>query len=83
MPDAEPRPCQVRFFRIKGSQAIRIPIEFELPGTQAVISRDGDRIIIEPVLPSKLLDLLADWIPLDDEFPDVAEGLPPLRDVSL
>ncbi|WP_131120206.1 antitoxin [Lichenihabitans psoromatis] len=83
MPDAAPRPRQVRLFRNNRSQAIRIPVEFELPGTEAVISRDGDRLIIAPVHQSKLLDLLAGWQPLDDEFPDVDAGLPPLRDVTL
>ncbi len=83
MLDAAPRPRQVRLFRNNRSQAVRIPVEFELPGTEALISRDGDRLIIEPVRPSKLLDLLAGWEPLDDEFPDVDAGLPPLRDVEL
>lgn len=83
MPDAAPRSRQVRLFRNNRSQAIRIPVEFELPGTEAVISRDGDRLIIEPVRRSKLLDLLAGWEPLDEDFPDVDAGVPPLRDVTL
>jgi antitoxin VapB len=46
-----PRPRQVRLFRHDRSQAIRIPVEFELPGPTAMTSRDGDRLIIEAVQP--------------------------------
>ena len=82
MPPSTPAPRQVRLFRNNRNQAIRIPVEFELPGNEAVISRDGDRLIIEPVRKIKLLELLASWEKLDEEFPDVDETLPPLRDVT-
>ncbi len=39
----------VRLFRNGRNQAVRIPVEFELPGDEAVIHRDGDRLVIEPV----------------------------------
>lgn len=70
-------------FRNNRNQAIRIPVEFELPGTEAIISRDGDRLIIEPVRKGGLLELLAGWEDLDDAFPDIDEGLLPARDVNL
>jgi len=44
-----PAPRHVRLFRNNRNQAIRIPVEFELPGSEAIISRDGHRLIIEPV----------------------------------
>ena len=78
-----PAPRRVRLFRNNRNQAIRIPVEFELPGHEAIISRDGDRLIIEPVRTSSLLELLASWAPLDEQFPDVDENLLPLRDVNL
>ena len=31
------------------SQAVRLPKEFRLPGKEVRVSRDGDRIILEPV----------------------------------
>ncbi|WP_208621269.1 antitoxin [Azospirillum oryzae] len=34
---------EVRLFRNNRSQAVRIPVEFELPGETVFISRDGDR----------------------------------------
>ena len=83
LPQPTPAPRKVRLFRNNRNQAIRIPVEFELPGNEAVISRDGDRLIIEPVRKSNLLELLAGWKPLDEEFPDVDKDLLPLRDVNL
>ncbi|CAK8724838.1 Antitoxin VapB [Candidatus Electrothrix laxa] len=56
----------VRLFRNGRNQAIRIPREFELEGNEAVIRKDGDRLIIEPVVKGGLLALLADWEATDD-----------------
>ena len=56
----------VRLFRNGRNQAIRIPREFELEGNEAVIRRDGGRLIIEPVAKGGLLALLADWKTTDD-----------------
>src|SRR5208283_5661135 len=39
---------EAKLFRNNRSQAVRIPAEFELPGDRVLISRDGDRLIIEP-----------------------------------
>jgi antitoxin VapB len=83
MTHTDPAPRRVRLFRNNRNQAIRIPVEFELAGREAMISRDGDRLIIEPVRNGGLLDLLAGWEPLDEPFPDVDETLLPLRDVEL
>ena len=56
----------VRLFRNGRNQAIRIPREFELEGNEAVIRKDGDRLIIEPVVKGGLHALLADWEETDD-----------------
>lgn len=72
----------IRLFRNGSNQALRIPREFELPGNEAIMRKDGNRLIIESVAPSDLLSLLASWEPLDDEFPDVDADLLPLDDVS-
>jgi antitoxin VapB len=78
-----PPPRKIRLFRNNRNQAIRIPVELELPGNEATIRRDGDRLIIEPVASNSLLALLASWDRLDDVFPDVDETLLPLADVKL
>lgn len=67
---------RVRIFKNGRNQAIRIPRELELSGNEAVIQRDGNRLIIEPVESSSLLDLLASWEPLDVDFPEVADKKP-------
>ncbi len=73
----------VRLFRNGRNQAVRIPVEFELPGDEAILHRDGDRLILEPVKKKGLLALLATMQPIDEPFPDVDDTLPPLRDVSI
>lgn len=81
MPQSDPASRQVRLFRNNRSQAIRIPVEFELPGSEAVISRDGDRLIIEPVRKRGLAALLDSWEPLDEELPEIADPPPPAADI--
>ncbi len=63
----------VRLFRNGRNQAVRIPREFELAGDEAVMRKEGDRIIIEPVVPSSLLALLATLEPIDEDFEPIAE----------
>ena len=89
MPVNEHRPLgpvrTVSLFRNGRNQAIRIPVEFDLPGTQATVRKDGDRLIIEPVTMSRkaFLELLDSLEPFP-EFPDVDDsGLLPLRDIDL
>ncbi|HLZ78898.1 MAG TPA: hypothetical protein VKQ09_06120 [Sphingomonas sp.] len=46
----------VKLFKNGRSQAVRIPREFELPGEDAIMRKEGSRIIIEPApLPSLLV----------------------------
>ena len=74
---------RVQLFRNGRNQAVRIPVEFELPGNQAIIHREGDRLVIEPVHSRGLIALLATLEPIDDAFPDVDAALPPLDDIEL
>ena len=73
----------VRLFRNGRNQALRIPREFELEGDEAVLRKEGDRLIIEPVRKGQLLAVLASLEPLEEAFPDVDEDLAPLDDVDL
>ena len=72
-PKAERR---VRLFKNGRSQAVRIPREFELPGKEAIMRKEGERLIIEPVKPKSLLEVLATLEPLDEEFPPIDDQLP-------
>ena len=66
----------VRFFRNGRNQAIRIPVEFELPGDEAILRRDGERLVIEPVRKRGLVALLKSMKPLDEDFPEIADPVP-------
>lgn len=66
----------VRVFKNGRNQAVRIPREFELPGDEAIVRKDGDRLIIEPAYPKSLLEVLAALAPLDEEFPPIRDSPP-------
>jgi antitoxin VapB len=67
----------VKLFRNGRNQAVRIPVEFELPGDEAIMHRDGERLVIEPVRKRGLVALLKSMKPIDESFPDVADPVPP------
>jgi antitoxin VapB len=82
-----------RLFRNGENQAIQIPREFELPGTEVSIRQVGHTLVIEPLqMPyqkgsaAALIQALASLEPLTelaDTFSDVDHGLKALEDVSL
>ena len=74
---------QVSLFKNGRNQAIRIPREFELEGTEAIIRKEGVRLIIEPIMKGKLLSLLTTLKPIEESFPDVDSDLLPLDDINL
>lgn len=65
---------QVKLFKNGRNQAVRIPREFELPGTDAIMHKEGDRLIIEPVPPKSLLAVLATLRAIDDDFPPIEDA---------
>ena len=73
------RPREAKLFRNNRSQAVRIPVEFELPGDRVLIHREGSKLIIEPLTrPTNIVELLAEWrneAPLgpEDEFPAIED----------
>lgn len=66
----------VRLFRNGRNQAVRIPVEFELPGDEAIVYRDGERLVIEPVRKRGLVALLKSMKPLDEDFPEIDDPVP-------
>ncbi len=71
---------QVKLFRNGRNQAVRIPREFELPGQDAIMRKENDRLVIEPCPPKSLLALLATLLPLDEDFPPMDDAPPePVR----
>lgn len=67
---------RVKVFRNGRNQAIRIPREFEFPGNEAVIRKEGKCLVIEPASTRSLLGLLARLKPLKEDIPPV-EDKPP------
>jgi len=67
---------RVRLFKNGRNQAVRIPREFELPGDEATLRKEGDRLVLEAVPPRRLLQVLAQLSPLEDEFPPIADPAP-------
>ena len=67
----------VRLFRNGRNQAVRIPVEFELPGDEAILHRDGDRLVLAPMRKRGLVALLKSMTPLAEEFPRIDDPAPP------
>ncbi len=67
---------RVRLFKNGRNQAVRIPRGFELPGKNAVMRKEGEKLIVEPVAPKSLLGVLATLAPLDEEFPESLDSVP-------
>jgi antitoxin VapB len=72
MPDQR----HVKLFRNGRNQAVRIPVEFELPGDEAIMHRDGDRLVIEPVRKRGLVALLKSMKPLEEQLPEIDDPVP-------
>ena len=66
----------VKVFKNGRNKAVRIPREFEFPGEEAIMRKEGDRLIIEPTPPKSLLAVLATLAALEEDFPPIGD-LPP------
>jgi antitoxin VapB len=66
----------IKLFRNGRNQAVRIPRDFELPGEDAIMRKEGERLIIEPTPPRSLLGLLPTLGPLDEDFPPIPDPVP-------
>lgn len=71
----------VKLFKNGRNQAVRIPREFELPGFDAIMRKDGNRLIIEAIAPKSLLALLATLTPLEEAIPPIPDSIPGLVDI--
>jgi len=79
---------RVKLFCNGRNQAVRIPVEFELPGKVAIMRKEGDRLAIEAAEKklSSLLAYLATLEPLtgDDRLPEIDDSdLLPLAEIDL
>jgi antitoxin VapB len=77
-----PSERHVRLFRNGRNQALRIPREFELDGDEAIIRKDGNRLIVELVKKNnRLIQLLKRMKPINEEFPSIDD--PPFEDEEI
>ena len=61
----------IRLFKNGRNQTLRIPRELELPGHEAILRKEGRRLVVEPVDPRSLLAMLARLKPLDEDLPAI------------
>jgi antitoxin VapB len=67
---------RVKIFKNGRNQAVRIPREFELPGEDAVMRKEGERLVIEPAAPPSLLALLRTLEPIEEDFAPIPDPAP-------
>jgi antitoxin VapB len=67
---------RVKLFRNGRNQAVRIPIGFEIPGEEAIMRRDGERLVIEPLRKLGLIALLEAMKPAEESFPEIDDPAP-------
>ena len=71
----------VRLCKTGRNQAVRTPRESELPGDEAILRKEGDRLVLEAAPPRRLLQVLAQLSPLDEDFPPITDRMPRKVDV--
>lgn len=65
----------VRVFRNGRNRSVRMTREFESPGEDAIMRKEGKKLIIEPASPKSLLAVLKTLKPLDEDFPPIDDSL--------
>jgi antitoxin VapB len=71
----------VKLFKNGRNQAVRIPREFELPGHEVIMRKEGERLVIEPAPKKSLLAILKSLEPIEEDFPEIDD--PPPEPVDL
>ena len=73
---------RVELTRDEDGQVLHIPGELELEGTEVILRREGDRLVIEPVKSlANFIEYLRGLSDIDDEFPEIED--PPPEPVDL
>jgi antitoxin VapB len=63
----------VKLLRDEESQFIEIPSEFAFPGDDAIMRKEGDKLIIEPAPKHSLLALSETLEQIEEEFPEIED----------
>lgn len=75
--------AHAKLFMHGRSQAVRLPKEFRMPGKEVRVSRDGDKVVLEPMIPPpKVTDWKVFWAEIDamgsDDFFANGREQPPM-----
>lgn len=73
----------VKLIHQGNTQTLTIPEALNLPTSQVIIRQEGGKLIIEPYNKKSLLEVLSTLESLDEDLPDIDEGLSPLDDIEL
>ena len=74
---------KVQLIQQGNTQSIPLPKELNLSTTEVTIRQDNEKLIIEPVKKKSLLEVLATLEDIDEDFPDIDQGLLPLDNIEL
>ena len=75
--------CHISLLTSGKDQVLTIPHEFTLSGTEVLLRKEGDRLVIEPIPVNSLLAVLSTLQDIPDDFPDIDKGLLPLDEITL
>lgn len=73
----------IKLIQTGNTQTLTIPPELTLSTTEVIIKEDNGKLIIEPYKKKSLLEIFATLDDIEEDFPDVDEGLLPLDDIEL
>ncbi len=71
----------VKLFKDGRNRALRISRALKFPGEEAIVSKEGDRLSIEPAPAKSLLAVLKGLPTLDEDFPLTGDLAPDPADL--
>lgn len=74
---------KVKLIQKGNTQSIPLPEALNLSTAEVTIRQEDDKLIIEPLKKKCLLEVFATLEDIEEDFPDVDEGLLPLDNVEL
>ena len=73
----------IKLIQTANTQTLTIPPELTLSTTEVIIREDNGKLIIEPYKKKSLLETFSTLDDIEEDFPDIDEGLLPLDDIEL
>ncbi|MTJ11550.1 AbrB/MazE/SpoVT family DNA-binding domain-containing protein [Anabaena sp. UHCC 0187] len=73
----------IKLIQTGNTQTLTIPPELTLSTTEVIIREDNGKLIIEPYKKKSLLETFSTLDDIEEDFPNVDEGLLPLDDIEL